>query len=292
MILVTGASGFIGAALLRALGVDAIGLQRHSDGSDQRIRTVDLTDTESVTKLLVGLKGHSISHVIHTAAVTPWSENPDFTLDDRMAESVQRLCKALNVPRLIFISGWNVYNMSSSTPPFSEATEVGPSDDYGKSKYRTEEFLSDTLETTGLLSLRTASVYGKGQTSKGLIPNLVSSAIERGRITLNATDTKRDYLHVDDFVETVLTLTSREVTGVLNIGSGQSLSVGEVAGIVQDIFKANYDEDIVIEYAEHLSESTLLDNRLGITKAQTIGLLEQRRDFRDGLAEYIAWRRI
>lgn len=291
MILVTGASGFIGAALMQALGVNAIGLQRHSDGSDPRIHTVDLTNAESVTKLLIDLEGYSISHVIHTAAVVPWSDSSDFTLDEYMAESVQRLCETLKIPRLMFISGWNVYDMSTSTPPFSEATDVGPSDEYGKSKYRTETFFRDNLETTRLLVLRTASVYGIGQTSKGLIPNLVSSAIEHGRMTLNATDTRRDYIHIDDLVNVVLELASKEVSGVLNIGSGHSLSVGEIASTVQDIFKLGFKEDILIEHSEHLSESVLTDNRLDITKAQTIGLLGQTHDFRSGLAEYIAWRR-
>jgi nucleoside-diphosphate-sugar epimerase len=292
MILVTGASGFIGAALLQALGADAIGLQRNSDGSDERIHSVDLTDKQSVTALLADLGGHSISHVVHAAGVTPWSDNPDFALDLAMAESVRHLCETLKVPRLIFISGWNVYDMSTSTPPFSEETEVGPGDDYGRSKYRTEQFFADTLGTTKLLSLRTASVYGVGQTSKGLIPNLVSSAIERGQMTLNATDTRRDYLHIDDLVESVLGLISKSASGVLNIGGGQSLAVGEVASILQSIFKTVYKEDVAIEYGEHLSESVLLDNQLDITRAQSLGLLKQTHDFRSGLAEYVAWRRV
>ena len=291
MILVTGASGFIGAALLRALGDNAIGLQRHRDGYDERIMSVDLTDESSVSRLLANLEEYSVSHVIHAAAVTPWSDNPDFTLDVQMAQAVLRICKHLKVPDLLFMSGWNVYDMSTSMPPFSETTTVGPGDEYGKSKYRIEQYFTDHLETTRVLSLRTASVYGPGQTSKGLIPNLVSSAINDGRMTLNAADTRRDYLYIDDLVEAVIKLTSIEMSGVLNIGSGQSLSVAEVANIIQDIFKATYKEDILIEYSEHLSESPLPDNRLGILKARGIGLLEKNRDFRDAMAEYIAWRR-
>jgi UDP-glucose 4-epimerase len=291
MILITGASGFIGAALLRALGDDVIGLRRHSDGYHERTLTVDLTDQESVTKLLVKLQGHSISHVIHAAAVTPWSDNPDFSLDSQMAESVRRLCEQLRVTQLIFISGWNVYDMRTTTPPFSEMTRAGPDDEYGMSKYRTEQFFIENLKTTNVLSLRAASVYGPGQTSKGLIPNLVSSAITHGRMTLTATETRRDYLHIDDLVETVIKLASIEMSGVLNIGSGKSLSVSEVASITQDIFKGTYKEDIGIEYNEQLSESPLRDNRLDISKAQAIGLIEKNRDFRDGMTEYIAWRR-
>jgi UDP-glucose 4-epimerase len=230
--------------------------------------------------------------VIHAAAVTPWSDNPDFSLDAQMAESVRRLCEKLSIPQLIFISGWNVYNMSTSTPPFSEITTIGPGDEYGNSKYRTEQFFTENLETTRVLSLRTASVYGPGQMSKGLIPNLVSSALRDGQMTLNATDTRRDYLHIDDMVEAVIKLTSIQMSGVLNIGSGTSLSIGEVARITQDIFKGTYKEDIGIEYNEHLSESPLGDNQLDISKARAIGLLEKTRDFRDGMTEYIAWRRI
>lgn len=293
MILITGASGFIGSSLLDAYGNEAIGLQRSLDSSSARLFPCDLTNVESVSKIIATLKDFQITHVIHTAAITPWSKNPDYALDIVMAESVSRICYELNIPQLIFISGWNVYDMSGRAP-FSEETAIRPADMYAQSKVNIEQYFNKNLKNTEYVSLRTASIYGLGQTSPGLITNLVDSALRTQTMTLKSLNTRRDYLYIDDLVDTVILLTQNREKfrgGALNIGSGSSTSVLEIAQDIQVIFHEKYGLEVSIKFDEALRDSFPIDNKLDITKARSYGLLRKPIVLKEGLTRYIDWKR-
>ncbi len=292
MILVTGASGFIGKALIEGLGDRALGLQRTSVADNPYIFECDLTDENSVSTTIENLKDFQISHIVHTAAVTPWSKDLDFSQDLTMAESVRRLCVELEVPNLIFISGWNVYDMTQGQPPFSEDTPVNPLDDYAKSKYSVEQYFERSSGDTTCLFLRTATIYGAGQVSSGLIPNLVDAADHKSELILKSLHTKRDYLYISDLVASIVSLVDSEKLegGILNIGSGKSLSVLEVAETIQSIWQEKYHTVVEIKH-EELQDSIPLDNQLNIQKARSLGLLRETRSFKDGLLDYVEWKK-
>lgn len=291
-VLITGSTGFIGQRLFDLFGENAIGFCRSRKTIKNNEYALGLDSLKEVKYIAGQLQGSSISHLIHAAAVTPWSSNPDFSLDIDMAKSIVWLCEALKIPRLIFISGWNVYDINSTTP-FSELTTVKPTSEYGKSKYATEQFFLKNLKNTNLISLRTSSLYGVGQISSGLIPNLVTSALDTSVMTLNSVHTKRDYLYIDDFTQAVSRLVKMSnpiPAKVLNIGSGKSVSVVEVAETIQSIFKSKYLRDIEIKYSQTLQESSLLDNQLTINQAHRNNLLLKVRSLKEGLSSYIEWR--
>lgn len=292
MILVTGASGFIGKALLKAYGPLAIGVQRSVTDKGMNIIQADITDAESVQYALERLSEYTFTHLIHAAAVTPWSKNADFSLNKQMAEQVVEMCNELKIPNLIFISGWNVYEYENSVVPFSEGSPVNPVDEYGRSKYEIECFLNEHLTNTEVLSLRTSSIYGVGQTSPGLIPNLVDAAFTTKKILLKSLRTKRDYLYIDDFVDAIrgITSMSRMPKQVLNIGSGKSMSVREVAEQIQKISQETFMLNVLIEHAPVLQESVPLDNILDIHKAKSLGLLTNTHSLKDGLTKFMKWK--
>lgn len=294
MILVTGSSGFIGNSLMNSFGDRAIGLQRANNPEYANRVVCDLSDSESVSRAAEYLGQFTITHLVHTAAVTPWSSSPDFSLDRKMAESVSLLCDRLNISQLISVSGWNVYNMTRSQPPFTEETSIQPIGEYGASKYDVEKLLNDKVEKSHVLHLRLASVYGVGQTSAGLIPNLVQSALDKQEISLNALQTKRDYLYIDDLIEAVdgITTTKEPIADrVLNIGSGCSVSVLEVAETIQDVCLSLYGMEVAIRKPTDPQESIPTDNELAIDRAKNYGLLSQTTPFRVGMEEYVKWRK-
>lgn len=277
-----------------SFGEKAVGLQRTDDRERANRVVCDLSDIESVRKVSSQLGEYAITHLVHTAAVTPWSQNPDFSLDEKMAGSVAWLCNELDIPQLISISGWNVYDMTSGGAPFSEQTPIKPVGDYGASKYKVEERLNDAVTASQVLHLRLASVYGAGQTSAGLIPNLVHAALTNQKITINSLATKRDYLYVSDLMQVVADIAAMQESisePVLNIGSGRSVSVAEVAETIQDVCRAEYGIDVIIEKPEDPQESTPVDNQLAINKAQGYGLLSDVISFRAGMETYIKWRK-
>jgi UDP-glucose 4-epimerase len=228
---------------------------------------------------------------VHAAAVTPWAKEVDFSQDLHMAEAVAGACEALGISRLLYMSGWVVYDPSEQAP-YTEETQTKPRVPYGESKLAVEAYFAAHLKTTQALSLRAATIYGPGQTSPGLIPNLVGRALQGEALQLNAKTTRRDYLYIDDAAGAIVQLAQLDLPPelhVLNIGSGTSQAVGEVARAVQAAAGA-LGETIAITYAPELTEAAPADNQLAIDAAQELGLLQHQTPFADGVRAYMKWR--
>jgi nucleoside-diphosphate-sugar epimerase len=272
--LVTGAGGFLGAAVVRSLAADALPAPH-----------VDLADRAQVDALIGGLGG--VDAVVHCAAATPFNGG-DLAVNEPITRNVARLCNELGVARLVFASGWVVYAVDRV--PVREDDRLAPATPYGASKLASERFFAAHLERTALVSVRLASVYGPGQLSPGLIPNLVSAGLETGRLRLAAVRTRRDYVHVDDAAEALRRLLAVPVDGRLdvNVGGGRSASVLEVAGAVADAL----GDALEIEVDDPPREATPPDNVHDISRARELGVLGEPRPLAAGLADYVRWRRL
>ena len=288
-VIVTGASGFIGGALMTGFGEKAIGIKRSADG-DNFIKA-DLTLLDDADRIVKELEGFEYKYLIHTAAATPWSNDTTKHADIDMAKSVVYICEHLKIPHLIFLSGWNVYDINAPVP-VTEACIVNPVTEYGKNKLEVERYLKDNLVDTKLLILRLASIYGPGQTSKGLIPNLVSTGLSEGTIELSSATTRRDYLYIDDLVLAIMSITNKSdlnQNDVINIGSGESVSAQCVAELVKDILDSKYRKHLAIHSENDPTNSLPVDNALDISKAERRGVAIPETPLRFGLERYIDW---
>jgi len=289
LILITG-RGFIGNAIANSLGDTARVISRNPV-SEKDIK-FDMTDVGNVETFIKLIGPKKITHIVHTSAITPWANNPDYRLDLVMAKTLSLLCNHLNVGSLILLSGWNVYDAKLNSAPFTEDMPIGPKDDYGKSKAATEMYFEKNLKTTKLVCLRLSSIYGPGQYSNGLIPNLVTSALNDHSMTIEAEATRRDYLFIDDLIDTIKSTVSSdiELPRVINIGSGKSASVGEVAATIKDVCTKLTNKEVRLSKGRHIKESSVLDNELDIKKAKSLGLLSNTHKLKDGIEEYVKWR--
>lgn|GEM_PF-1486029 len=296
MKLITGANGFIGQALVAVYGDEALAVSRRPDQSPQASAvagkqiTCDISRPELVGELITQLQAHNISEIIHAAAVTPWSPNPDFSIDLAMAQTLTEVCNRLHIPRFTFLSGWIVYDMQGAAP-YGETTAVGPTTDYGKSKLAVETYFAHNLKHTILVNARLASVYGPGQISAGLIPNFVRMALQGEELTVASVKTRRDYLFIDDLADALHGLSTAKIEQNMNInfGSGKSVTVGDVAEAIQRISRSDYHKDVRINRPAETNEASPIDNQLDIQKAQSFGLLQQMTSLHDGLEAYMAW---
>ena len=295
MKIISGASGFLGKAIASNDHRNSIGLMRKlpKNKPNFNVEEIDLADRDKTRGFINTFRNKQmdIEAFIHCAATTPWQKDPDFSKDIVMAKNVASICNELSIPKLIFTSGWVVYD-SNSQPPYKEdTTPASPTTLYGMSKIAIEHLLKDTLKKTSVVNLRLASVYGPGQLSAGLIPNLTEKALIGRDLELNARNTKRDYLYISDLLTILNRVSNLKLDDHIdiNVGSGEAYSVQEVAKTIVAIAKSQYLSNSEINFSS-VNEGLPLDNTLSIDRAKRLGIIDSSlTSLYDGLVDYMKW---
>ena len=171
-ILVTGASGFVGAPLCLALCEDGHGVTAMSrNGTDlsgvTNLTVKDFANSDMLTEALAGVDVivHAAArvHVMDETAADPLAEfravNRDMTLD------IARAAHEAGVKRFVFLSSIKVFGETSPREePFTSATPPRPADPYGVSKLEAEQALIDFAQSSGreVVVIRPPLIYGPG----------------------------------------------------------------------------------------------------------------------------------
>jgi nucleoside-diphosphate-sugar epimerase len=226
-ILVTGANGFVGKMLCKALKVlnhDVIEL-KSSDGNiilDETWNKIPSTDI-----------------VIHLAAKTfvpdSW-KNPELFLQTNTLGTVLALeyCRKHGA-RMVFISSYLYGNPSSL--PINELAPLAIPNPYALSKKAAEDycrFYADSYKVN-LVIIRPFNLYGYGQSDNFLIPEIILQVLNGNKVQVKDLEPKRDYIYIDDFIEAIIRCIDSQRFEIFNIGSGESYSVAELIQMVQSI---------------------------------------------------------
>lgn len=225
-VLVTGAAGFIGAYVMRALaerGILAVGLDNYNDYynpqlkrdrvaalcPDADIRSLDLTDKEGLTALFDEVRPTRVIHLGAQAGVRYSLENPRAYVDSNIVgfTHILELCHAHSVAHLLYASSSSVYGDSAVTP-FSEDQRIDkPRSFYAATKAANELMAYTFSQLYGLKAtgLRFFTVYGPWG-RPDMAPILFSRAVIAGRAidVFNHGQMRRDFTHVSDIVAGIL----------------------------------------------------------------------------------------
>ena len=252
-ILVTGAAGFIGAALSRRLlarGDEVIGLDNLNDYYDvqlkkDRLATIesvpdfqfiklDIADREELAGLFQAHKPERVVHLAAQAGVRYSIENPHAYVDANLVGFVNILegCRHNDVEHLVYASSSSVYGANTNMP-FSVHHNVDHQLSlYGATK-KANELMAHTyshlyqLPTSGL---RFFTVYGPwGRPDMALF--LFTKNILAGKPidVFNYGNHKRDFTYIDDIVEGVMR-TLDKVAGPNHDWSGMQPDPGTSTG--------------------------------------------------------------
>lgn len=261
--LVTGAAGFIGAALskhLVAAGHAVVTIDNLSTGYAEAIPegvTFIQGDCQADSVIEV-LRTHTFDAVYHIAGQSSGEvsfENPVYDLQTNTQSTLQLLdlCRAIGCPKFIYASSMSVYG-SVPDRPIDEQELTRPKSFYAVGKLASEHYLRIYSEQFGIATaaLRLFNVYGPGQNlanmKQGMVSIFLAQALQDQYIHIKgAADRFRDFIYIDDvvraFIATELALTSGSHL-LFNVCSGQKTRVDELV----DAIVQNMDSPIGTQY--------------------------------------------
>ena len=277
-ILVTGAGGFIGGALVDYLN------KKNESVLGMNSALLDVTDKQSVDKL----SSEEIGHVIHMAGKTfvprSWEEPAEFIETNTFGTlNMLEFCRKYEIP-MTYISAY-IYGPPEKNP-IKETDKINPNNPYAKSKYMAEELCEFYAKQFGVKVsiIRPFNVYGAGQKESFLIPQIIGHAMNEESIRVLDLAPMRDYIYLEDLLEAIyLTVKKVQEYDVFNVGSGISYSVGEVIDMVQRILGSNKS----VECKNQTRRNELNNVVADITHAKEVLGWEPAHTLEQGLAEMI-----
>ncbi|MEZ5465327.1 MAG: NAD-dependent epimerase/dehydratase family protein [Lysobacteraceae bacterium] len=225
-VLVTGAAGFIGAYVCRALkarGEQVLGLDNYNDYYDPQLKrdrvatlcpdvaieTIDLADRAALESLFASHRPQRVINLAAQAGVRYSLENPQAYVQSNLVGFVNLLecCRHGSIEHLVYASSSSVYG-GNAEAPFAESQRVDqPLSVYAATK-ASNELLAHSyahLFQLPMTGLRFFTVYGPWG-RPDMAPLLFSRAALKGEPirVFNHGKMRRDFTHVSDIVDGVL----------------------------------------------------------------------------------------
>lgn len=249
-VLVTGASGFIGAALVRRLLTDgaavcaivrpASNLARLVDVLDAvALSRADLTDDEAVARVV---RASRATHIVHLAV---HSGHPTTSATRREALRVSVLGTAALLEAAVQVGVERFVHMGSSLEyaraqrPLRERDPLRPDTARGLTKALGTQLAQYWARAHGLhtVVVRPFSVYGPGESAKRFIPTVVRAALHGTVLPMTKAPAVHDWIFVEDVVDLTVKLLDADVPPgeAFNAGTGRQWRNDEVVALVEEL---------------------------------------------------------
>jgi NAD dependent epimerase/dehydratase len=225
-------------------------------------RTFEAVDGCEVVFHLAALGGIPYSYVAPESYV---QVNIEGTVN--VAEAARRA----GVQRMVHTSTSETYG-TARTVPISEDHPMQPQSPYSASKIGADNMALSYHHAFDLpvAIIRPFNVYGPRQSTRAVIPTILTQ-LHRGatKLELGATSPTRDFTYVEDTVAGFLAVArcDRAVGQVVNVGSGQEISIGDLVKLLVEVTGSN--AEIVTDEARLRPEGSeverlLADNRRAV----------------------------
>jgi nucleoside-diphosphate-sugar epimerase len=308
--LVTGAAGFIGAALAERLLADGhrvTGVDNLNDAYDPRLKewrlarlrrhagftlhTVDIADRPSLEAAVGSETFDAIFNLAARAGVRASLKKPQayFETNVHGALNLLELARARGVPKVVQASTSSLYG-AHNPRPFSESADISrPLSPYAASKGAAELLCHSYHYLYGLdvTILRYFTVYGPaGRPDMSLFRFIQWIAEERPVVLYGDGRQERDFTYRDDIVEGTLAAARPLGFEIINLGSDKPVSLLDIVGRLEELlerparldFRAEAPADVRATWAD-------------IGRARELLAWSPRTALDDGLARCVEWYR-
>ncbi|MBC9034089.1 NAD(P)-dependent oxidoreductase [Sphingomonas sp. JC676] len=240
--LVTGAGGFVGAAVARAahaagVNVHATGRAVSPDrlsGSGIRYHPLDLDDDTTVDALLLVTRPDIVVHTawagVSGAARASDVQSANITATCRLADA------AIRSGARKFVGVGSQAEYGPLDGPVAETHVPMPSTLYGAAKLSACHLARQRCEAAGVdfAWLRLFATYGPGDNPNWLIPSLIAQMAAGVAPKMTPGTQKWDYLYNDDTAAGILATATSDARGIFNLASGGSARVRDIAAMIRD----------------------------------------------------------
>jgi nucleoside-diphosphate-sugar epimerase len=244
IVVVTGAGGFIGTAVVKAMLRHGASVRALMGPPGQTVSAApegvltafcDITDASVVRELVEGSDA-----VVHLAG--PASVRESFEKATEYARvhvggtaTVLDACREAGIRRLVYISSAEVYGRPE-TELVNEHQRLEARSPYGAAKIGAEKLVEASTLNTGIEAaiLRPFSIYGPGLSRRSVLGTILYQAKSDDCIRLQTLKPIRDYCYLDDLARAIVLACVSELYSrcVINIGTGIGTSIAELAQLV------------------------------------------------------------
>ena len=247
-ILVTGAGGFIGAALFKTLleaRSDVYGIARRlnwrlSEIEHEQLRFVNLENSSELNSCLREIKPRTIFNLSAHGAYPDQNNFESITrINLNSTKWLADWC-AVNQCGLVQAGTSSEYGINCSGP--LEEAICRPNSAYAVTKLAASQMLELICGSSNLSAtvLRLYSVYGAMEEPKRLIPTLIRLGQQGELPPFSPKEVTRDFVYIEDvvnaFIASAVSQIGKPGFRIFNICSGEATSMEQVASITRKLF--------------------------------------------------------
>jgi UDP-glucose 4-epimerase len=299
--LVTGAAGFIGAAVARKLrenGNKVVTVDNLSTGFRKAIPNGvefiqgDCQDAQIIDRLS-GVKFDAIFHIAGQSSGEVSYDDPVYDLQTNTQSTLLLLDLAKKTGCKIFVyaSSMSVYGTQPDVPVTEDAV-CFPQSFYAIGKFASEHYLR-IYQQFGIsaVSLRLFNVYGPGQNlanlRQGMLSIYLAQALKNRHILVKGSpDRYRDLVYIDDVVNAFSAAAEKDTASfcVYNVGTGVRTTVRELVEKIQKVLPF----EVKVEFTGS-TPGDLFGIYADVAKIKRDLNWSSERNLDEGLATMIAW---
>lgn len=308
-VFITGAGGFIGSHLVETLaahGARVKAFVRYNSRQDtgclkflpeetQRECEVVFGDLRNPDDLRQSLKGSDVVFHLGALIAIPYSyRNPREVVETNVLGTlnVMTACLDQEVERVIHTSTSEVYGTAQYVP-IDETHPLKGQSPYSASKVGADKITESFFCSYQLpvVTVRPFNTYGPRQSSRAIIPTLITQALAKERVSVGSLHPRRDFTYVSDIIDGFIKVAEgKDALGeVVNLGSNTEISIDDLAKAIFQILEKPsltlVQEPERIRPSESEVERLWADN----AKAKTLFGWTPRVPLKEGLARTIGW---